>query len=96
MFKADLAREYVVDPELKQFLSDRSAMVRNGAVFPDTGYAADHAYGEYAHWADFLNISFGCGKIALWTIASGASRCERIFWAAFPTVWLMCYLIAIL
>lgn len=43
--------------ELRDFLSDPAVLqaLRSGSVFPDSGYAADHAYGEIAHWEPFTN-----------------------------------------
>ncbi|MCB9612962.1 MAG: Ig-like domain-containing protein [Sandaracinus sp.] len=39
-------RDLMTDPELVRFY-------RAGSVFPDSGYAADDAYGEICHWEPF-------------------------------------------
>lgn len=54
---SDLAVNELPPGELRDFLSDpevRTAL-RSGSVFPDSGYAADEAYGEIAHWEPFTN-----------------------------------------
>src|SRR5262245_34057511 len=55
IYMADLAVERVRDPALRELLRSRQAAYRNGSVFPDTGYAINHAYGEFSHWSEFLN-----------------------------------------
>ena len=49
------AVELLPEGDLKTLLSDESnhAMLGNGTMFPDGGYAVDHDYGETAHWEPF-------------------------------------------
>lgn len=49
------ANEYVQIPELREFLQQQAAAYKNGSIFPDSGYAINHPFGEYAHWHRFLN-----------------------------------------
>lgn len=54
---SDLAVEELPPGALRDLLSDpdvRQAL-RSGSVFPDSGYAADDAYGEMAHWEPFTD-----------------------------------------
>lgn len=54
---SDLAVLELPAGELRDFLSspDVRQALRSGSVFPDSGYAAGHAYGEIAHWEPFTN-----------------------------------------
>lgn len=49
------AVEYLTDGELVNFFSASEARnaVQIASAFPDSGYAAKHAYGETAHWEPF-------------------------------------------
>lgn len=40
-------RDIVADPALR-------AVIENGAIYPDSGYAVQHPYGEWAHWETWL------------------------------------------
>jgi hypothetical protein len=54
---SDLAVDSLPPGELRDFLSDPELLqaLRSGSVFPDSGYAAGHAYGEITHWEPFTN-----------------------------------------
>jgi len=52
---ADLAVEYLPPSALKDLLQKNQNAYRSGSIFADSGYAANHAYGEFSHWHDFLN-----------------------------------------
>lgn len=49
------ALDHLPDGELRDLLTrdDLDAMLRNGANFPDGGYAVNDGYGETAHWEPF-------------------------------------------
>ncbi len=49
------AIEHLPDGELKRLLADPTlaAMIVNGSIFPDGGYAVDSEFGETAHWGPF-------------------------------------------
>ncbi|MEO5968840.1 MAG: zinc dependent phospholipase C family protein [Bdellovibrionia bacterium] len=55
MFMADEAIEYIKDPEFKEFLRRNQNTMRNGSIFPDSGYIWHNSYGEFAHWDEFHN-----------------------------------------
>ncbi|SMF01249.1 zinc dependent phospholipase C family protein [Pseudobacteriovorax antillogorgiicola] len=55
MFIADEALEQLSSQELQSMLERHRDAYRMGAVYPDTGYAINHSYGELSHWSDFLN-----------------------------------------
>lgn len=55
MWMADQAVEYIEDLELKELLSHERNAYLYGSIFPDTGYAINHPYGEIAHWDGFMN-----------------------------------------
>ena len=55
LFMADLAVEYLPPSALKDLLQKNQNAYRSGSIFADSGYAANHAYGEFSHWHDFLN-----------------------------------------
>lgn len=44
------AAEQVQDPTLRALLAAEQNQFINGSMFPDGGYAVDHAYGEAGHW----------------------------------------------
>jgi len=54
---SDLAVRELPPGELRDLLSDPEVLqaLHSGSVFPDSGYAADHPYGEIAHWEPFTN-----------------------------------------
>lgn len=54
---SDLAVLELPPGELRDFLSSPDVLqaLRSGSVFPDSGYAASHEYGEIAHWEPFTN-----------------------------------------
>jgi hypothetical protein len=49
------ALNYLEQGELKDLLTqdDLGDVLRNGAMFPDGGYAVGDGYGEMAHWEPF-------------------------------------------
>lgn len=49
------ANEFVQIPELRSFLLEQDKAYQSGSIFPDSGYAIEHPFGEYSHWEDFLN-----------------------------------------
>ena len=55
MWMSDLAKVKLMTYELEQLLERNKGAYRMGAIYPDTGYAAQHPYGEAAHWSPFLN-----------------------------------------
>lgn len=65
---SQLARAFLPPGELSELMAnpDNVAAFENGSLFPDSGYAVDHPYGEFAHWArfrlaflDYLRITYG-------------------------------------
>lgn len=54
---SDLAVRELPPGELRDLLESPDVLqaLRSGSVFPDSGYAASHAYGELAHWEPFTN-----------------------------------------
>ncbi|WP_176736617.1 zinc dependent phospholipase C family protein [Oligoflexus tunisiensis] len=68
------ANEYVHIPELRAFLQEQSAAYKNGSIFPDSGYAAGHAFGEYSHWDHFLNSYYAVIDERCPDLSSGACR----------------------
>jgi MYXO-CTERM domain-containing protein len=54
---SDLAVRELPPGELRDLLESPDVLqaLRSGSVFPDSGYAASHAYGEIAHWEPFTN-----------------------------------------
>ncbi len=71
------AQEYVTQPELKELLDEQGAAWRNGAVFPDAGYAIKKPFGEYAHWHEFLNAYYAVFREQCPSLAT--EPCRRIF-----------------
>lgn len=54
---SDLAVDELPAGDLRDLLSSPDVLqaLHSGSVFPDSGYAIDHAYGELAHWEPFTN-----------------------------------------
>ncbi|MFW7379591.1 MAG: zinc dependent phospholipase C family protein [Oligoflexus sp.] len=77
IWKSDMAVELLSDPGLQNFMQSQRAAYRNGAVFPDTGYAINHAYGEYSHWHDFLNSYYSIIDRRCPTLES--QDCQQLF-----------------
>ncbi|MFK8003798.1 MAG: zinc dependent phospholipase C family protein, partial [Polyangiales bacterium] len=52
---SQLAHAFLPPGELRDLFDnpDNVAAFENGSMFPDSGYAIDHPYGEFAHWARF-------------------------------------------
>lgn len=52
---SQLAYEALPDGPIRTLLDDPAMMeaCERGSMFPDSGYAADDAYGEFAHWEPF-------------------------------------------
>lgn len=55
LWVAELAAKQLSYDELSTILYENEGAYKAGAVFPDTGYVINHAYGEKAHWSKFLN-----------------------------------------
>lgn len=53
---ADQAIDRVAPGPLRDLLADPTlrGIVRNGAIYPDSGYSVDHPYGEWAHWESLV------------------------------------------
>jgi len=53
---ADQAVESLAPGPLRTLLSDPAlrGVLRNGAIYPDSGYSVDHPYGEWAHWESLV------------------------------------------
>jgi len=77
IWKADLAVERLADQDLQNLMQNQRPAYRNGAVFPDTGYAINHPYGEYSHWHDFLNSYYAIINRRCPTLAS--TDCQQLF-----------------
>ena len=54
MYVSEVALGHLPNGELKTLLKDRRALWLNGSFLPDSGYAANDAYGEMAHWEEFV------------------------------------------
>jgi len=54
IYVSEKALEQLPAGELKSLLEPRTAYWENGSFLPDSGYAAEDAYGEMAHWAQFV------------------------------------------
>ncbi|MFT5354134.1 MAG: hypothetical protein ACI9KE_001335 [Polyangiales bacterium] len=52
---SQLAHGFLPPGELRDLFDDPEnvAAFENGSLFPDSGYAISHPYGEFAHWARF-------------------------------------------
>lgn len=55
MWMADQALSWIEDQDLKDLLEEQRSAYLYGSIFPDSGYAIGHPYGEYAHWDGFMN-----------------------------------------
>ncbi len=54
VWSSHCALETLPPGELKTLLEENARRLDNGSFFPDSGYAAGHAYGEAAHWEQFV------------------------------------------
>lgn len=54
IYMADMSIQSVENDEVREILKSNWTAYRNGAIFPDSGYAVGHPYGEYAHWDGFV------------------------------------------
>ncbi len=78
IWMADIATEqYVQFPELQDLMQEQSAAYRSGSIFPDSGYAINHEYGEYAHWHKFLNAYYAVIEQRCPTMET--VECRRVF-----------------
>ena len=77
MFMVDHAIAKIKDKSFKQFLKNNWHTLQNGVMFPDSGYASKVKYGEFAHWAPFLNTFGGyLDETCSWPLDL---RCETLF-----------------
>jgi hypothetical protein len=58
LWVAELTLQEIKQEELINLLTANDGAYNAGALFPDTGYAINHEYGEIAHWSKFLNAYF--------------------------------------
>jgi len=54
IYVSEQAIDHVTTAELKALLVQRKDLWENGSFMPDSGYAAGDAYGEMAHWSQFV------------------------------------------
>lgn len=71
------AQKYVYTYELQQVLREQEAAYKSGSIFPDSGYAINHLYGEYAHWHKFLNAYYAVVEQQCPTLET--EDCRRLF-----------------
>jgi hypothetical protein len=77
MFMADIAIERVKEPAFKDFMLKHRKAIRNGAIFPDSGYLKKATYGEFAHWEQFQNgYAMYMDENCAWPLSD---HCEDLF-----------------
>ena len=77
MFMGDTAIDYVKEPGFKEFLVKHQGAIRNGTIFPDSGYIKKDSYGEFSHWEQFHNgYALYLDQNCTWPLSS---HCEDLF-----------------
>ncbi len=66
--------------QIRQWLNTQKLvdLVRLGSFFPDSGYVANHAYGELTHWSPFINTYIESLKNKYQGVFDGTSAKEDI------------------
>lgn len=76
-WKTELAVDLLEDEQLRLILSENPNALKSGAIFPDSGYVFDKAFGEASHWSEFLNAYYQELKISCPLLDT--RWCRRVF-----------------